>query len=277
MRPFLLLVLFCPVASLAAQASGTLALGTGTVRYGGGTSASLGTLSPSLEWVSPSASAFIAGTAALLPHSVWAFEGNTSLAVSSGPIGRRWRINGDLFSSATSVMGGDRTGALTLVGELARRGAGWGFALGGGPAAGWLAGAPGIAGPRVRLRAWQDWTNIRLTGSVESTQLIGAWYTDFTAGAAWHTGPLDLTFTAVARASHGWGSSAGGNVVADLYLAPRASLEVAGGAALEDPLEGFPRTGFVSASLRVFFQPRPRPAGVSKALAQAGSDGVVRV
>ena len=277
MRASLLLVLALPVAGARGQASGTLALGTGTVRYGGGTSASLGTLSPSLEWASPALSVFASGTAALLPHSVWAFEGNTSFTYTSGAIAERWRINGELASAASSVTGGDRTGALTLVAELSRRGAGWGFALGGGPSAGWLTGVAGAAGPHLRIRAWQNWTDVHLTGSVEATRLLGAWYSDFTAGVSTHRGPLDLTVTAVVRASRGWGSAAGGSVAANLFLGPLVGLEVAGGSVLADPLQGFPRTGFISAGVRIFLPRRPRPGSMSHALARAGSNGIVRV
>lgn len=277
MRTSLLLILLFPAAGAAAQASGTLAVGTGTVRFGGGTSASLGTLSPSVEWVSPSLSLFASGTAALLPQSVWAVEGNTSLLWTSGPIGPRWRINGELSTSATSVTGGDRTGAMTLLGELSRRGAGGGVAFGGGPVAGWLTGVAGAAGPHLRLRVWRDWTDVRFTGSIESTRLLGAWYSDFTAGTEWHRGPLTMTLTAVARSSPGWGSAGGGSVTADLFLSPRVGLEVAGGAALEDPLQGFPRTGFVSAAVRVFLPPRLRTGAMSRAMATVGADGVVTV
>lgn len=273
----MLLVILCPIAGAAGQASGTLALGTGTVRYGGGTSTSLGTLSPSLLWVSPALSAFVSGTAALLPQSVWAYEGNTSVTYTSGPIAERWRINGELSATATSVSGGDRTGALTLVGEIARRGAGWGVAVGGGPAAGWITGVAGAAGPQVRLRLWQDWTSVRLTGRIESTRILGAWYSDFTAGAGLHAGPVDLTVSAVARASRGWGSAAGGSVAANVFLLPQVGLEIAGGSALADPLQGFPRTGFVTAGVRVYLPPRPRPSSMSRALAHAGRDGLVQV
>lgn len=276
MKPSLLLVLLCPFVGATAQAAGALALGAGTVRFGGGSASSLPTLSPSLSWVTPGLSAVLSGTAAKLPGAAWAYEGGGDVTLTSGPLGR-WRIGGELSSTASTVTGGERTGAVTFIGELARRGAGWGLGFGGGPSASWLSGAPGIAGPHLRLRAWRDGTDVRLTGSVESTRLIGSWYTDFTAGAAWHRGPLDLAITATARASAGWGSSAGGSVVADLYVTPSVGFEVAGGSALEDPLSSFPRAGFLSADIRIFVPARPRLGDVVRAIVHANAEGVVEV
>src|SRR4029077_228685 len=141
----------------------------------------------------------------------------------------------------------------------------------------WIAQAPGVASVRLRVRAWWERADLHLAGSIEPTRLLGSWYTDFTAGAALHRGALDVAAAIVARASRGWGSSAAGSVVADLALSPRLGIEVAGGSALAELYQGFPRTGFGSVSVRVFFpvHSAERPfAEARAALAQRGGDGM---
>lgn len=262
-----------------AQASGGLAVGAGTVRYAGGTSAGLGTLSPSLQWVSPGASIGVSVLAALLPHSAWALVGSTDARVTSHPFAGRWRVGSELSSTATSVTGGDRTGAVDLLAEVSRREASWGIAAAAGPSAGWIRGTAGAAGPHLRLRGWWEALDLHLTGSLESTRLLGSWYSDFTTGATVHHGPLDLTLTAAGRASPGWGSAAAGSAVLELAISPRLGLEVAGGSVLGDPLQGFPRTGFVSAVVHLFFPGRFLAPGraMSRALTHPDASGRVEV
>jgi len=130
------------------------------------------------------------------------------------------------------------------------------------------------------VRAWWQNQDVRLTGSVEPTRFLGAWYTDVTLGAALHRGALDLGVATVARASRGWGSSAAGSVVADLTLSPRVGLEAAGGSALTDLYQGFPRTGFASISLRLFLVRRSTAGPISEAraaLAHPDADDIVTI
>jgi hypothetical protein len=268
------LLLFLMANGAAAQVSGAVAAGAGTVRYGGGTSASLATLSPSLIWSTPGTAGWVTGTAALLPNSAWAFQGNGDLTLTSGVIAGRWRLGGELTGGVTTVTGGDRTGALGALGEWSLRGAGWGVAAGAGTTAGWIAGTAGATALRLRMRAWWLRDDFRLTASVEPTRFLGAWFTDFTAGAMLHRGSLGVAATIMARASQGWGSAAAGSVVADLAVSPRVGIEVAGGSALADVYQGFPRTGFASAGVRVFFPTRSSSGPISEARAAlANRDG----
>lgn len=277
---FIALLLWLAAGGAAAQVSGVVAAGAGTVRYGGGTSAGLAMLTPAVSWVAPGTAAWAMGTAALLPNSDWALQGNGDFTLTSGVIAGRWRLGGELTGGVTTVTGGDRTGAMGALGEWSLRGAGWGLAAGGGATAGWIAGAAGVAAPRIRLRGWWQKADINFAGSIEPTRLLGAWYTDFTAGAAVHHGSVDLAATIIARASGGWGSSAAASVVADVTLSPRVGLEVAGGSALADLYQGFPRTGFATASVRVFLPARSTTGPISEAraaLAYRDADDIVTV
>jgi hypothetical protein len=274
------LLLWLAAGRAAAQVSGVVAAGAGTVRYGGGTSAGLAMLTPALSWVAPETAGWATGTAALLPNSDWALQGNGELTLASGVIAGRWRLGGDLTGGVTTVAGGDRTGALGALGEWSLRGPGWGLAAAGGATAGWIVGSPGVAAPRVRLRGWWQRADLSLIGSIEPTRLLGAWYTDFTAGAAVHRGSVDFAATIIARASRGWGSSAAASAVADLALSPRVGLEVSGGSALADLYQGFPRTGFATASVRIFLPARSSSGPISEAraaLAHRDADDVVTV
>ena len=276
----LTILLWLTSSGAAAQVSGVIAAGAGTLRYGGGSSAGLAMLSPSIYWVAPGTAGWGTGAAALLPGSGLALQGLGGLEVTSGPIAGRWRLGGDLTGGVTTVSGGDRTGAVGLLGEWSWRGPGWGVAAGGGTTAGWIAGAAGVAAARLRVRAWWLRDDMHFTGSVEPVRLLGAWYTDITAGATLHRGPLDLAVTAMARASRGWGSSAAGSVSADWALSPRVGLEVAGGSALADLFQGFPRTGFVSASVRLFLPARAGTGALTEAraaLAHRDGEGMVTV
>lgn len=281
MRRFatLLPVALLPAAA-AAQVWGTVAGGAGTVRFGGGTAAGLATLTPSLTWIAPDLTGWVSGTAALLPGGDWAWLGSASVAAVSRPLAAHWRVGGEVTAGGTSVSGGDRTASLGALGEVSWRGAGWGIAGAAGTTGGWLVGAPGAASLRTRVHAWWQSPLVRLDAQAEPTRFLGAWFTDFTTSAAFHAGPVDVTLTALARASRGWGSAAAANVVMDVAFSPSVGFQMAGGSVLADPYQGFPRAGFLSASVKLFLPPRPSPERLRKAtsaIAHPDAGGLVQV
>ena len=249
-----------PVATRA-QANGSLMLGGGTVRFAGGPSLAIVSLGPALQVVAPSRGLWLGGAIAALAGGDWYLQGHAALWAATAPLANRWRLATDL-----QVTGGTRgtatgTGAGQLVAEALWAAPRWGLAVGAGPSYGWIAGAAPVTALHGRLRGWwQRSTWLTPSASVEPTRLLGAWFTDLGAGLVARRGPLETRMWVSGRVSAVYGSKAAAQASLNLRLTPRVSFEASGGSLLPDPYQGFPRSGFVTAGVRLHVPARASPA-----------------
>src|SRR3989442_3655491 len=258
---FLPVLLNCLAPGTAgAQAQTSVGLGVGTVRFAGGTSLSVAAISPRLQFVSAASESSVSGSLGTLPHGAWFAHGRADLWGATAPLDDAWRLGGEGIWSGTTRSDDGRTAALHGIAEVLWVRPDWGVAVGAGPSAGWISGAPAVTALHTRARAWWSTGAASWAASLEPTHFLGAWFTDVNASVTVERGRLSATASSVLRASGAYGSSAAASAVVQLYMSPSAALEVGGGSNLRDPYQGFPRAGFVTAAIRFV---RPRRAAVS--------------
>ncbi|HJQ65480.1 MAG TPA: glycogen-binding domain-containing protein [Gemmatimonadales bacterium] len=237
-----------------AQTDASVGFGVGTVRYPGGSSLGIVSVGPVLQQTSAPHVLTLGGVIAALPHGDWYAQARSALWIASPTIGTRWRLAADVaLSGATGGDAGSASGSGLLVAEALWFTPDWGLALGGGPTSGWIAGALPVTSTHLRLRGWwQDMQGrLLVTGSVEPTRLLGAWFTDLGAGILTRRGSLEARLWASARVSAVYGSKGAALGSAEVRLSPRVSLEASGGNVLPDPYQGFPRSAFIMAGVRL--------------------------
>jgi hypothetical protein len=172
------------------------------------------------------------------------------------------RIGAEGNLGGTTRTGGRWTSAAHGLGELLWSGPKWGFGLGAGPSAGWIANQPSVVALHTRGRIWlrpggrAGATSWQL--SVEPTRFFGQWFTDVGTGVTVRTGPAVLSLSADTRLSRVYGSTAAGSAFLQLFLGLPVSLELGGGSYLREPYQGFPRGNFFSFGVRMG-SIRPRP------------------
>ena len=248
--------------TVGAQTQASVGLGVGTVRYAGGTTLSVAAISPSLQILSSTYTSSVNGALAALPHGAWFAQGRAELWAATAPLDDAWRLGGEGIWSGTTRSDTGRTAALHGIAEVLWVKADWGVAVGAGPSAGWNSSdsiTPWVSALHTRARAWWSARGANWAASVEPTHFLGAWFTDLTASVTVARGRLSATASSILRASRAYGSSAAASALVQLAVSPSASLELGGGSNLRDPYQGFPRAGFVTASVRLL-RPRRAPA-----------------
>src|SRR5438445_1757374 len=241
--------------TVGAQTQASVGLGVGTVRYAGGTTLSVAALSPSLQMLSSAYESSVSGALAALPHGAWFAQGRVNVWAATAPLDDAWRLGGEGIWSGTTRSDDGRTAALHGIAEVLWVRSDRGVAVGAGPSAGWISGSDWVTALHTRARAWWSARGASWAASVEPTHFLGAWFTDVTASLTVDRGRLSATAASIVRASRTYGSSAAASALLQLSVSPSAALEVGGGSNLRDPYQGFPRAGFLTASIR-FVRPR---------------------
>lgn len=245
----------CPPAAMG-QTDASIGVGVGTVRFPGGSNLGVVSIGPALQRTAPGQSITLGSALSLLPQNEWSAQARAAYWAATPSFDGRWRLAADIaLAGTTGGNGSGSSGTGLLIGEVLWIAPNWGIALGGGPTSGWITGALPATAAHGRLRGWwQDRLGRALiSGSIEPTRLLGAWYTDASAGFEAHRGPVVARLWTTARVSAAYGSKAAGLASAELRLSPTVTLEASGGNVLPDPYQGFPRTAFVSAGVRIHF------------------------
>jgi len=246
-----------------AQVRASIGVGVGSVRTENGTGFSSASMSPAVRYSTPGFVTQASGYVASLPSGVWAGHGRLSLWGTTPRVLGRVRVGVEGIATGTTRTGGDWTAAAHGIGELLWSGRRWGFGLGAGPSAGYIANEPSVVALHTRARAWwrpaggMDWAL-----SVEPTRFFGAWFTDVSAGVSLQRGPALLSLGTEARLSAAYGSTGAGSAFLQLFTGPSVSFLLGGGNYLREPYQGFPRGAFFTLGVRVG---STRPARVAAA------------
>jgi hypothetical protein len=238
------------------QTDASIGVGVGTVRFPGGSNLGVVSIGPALQRTAPGQSITLGSALSLLPQNEWSAQARAAYWAATPSFDGRWRLAADIaLAGTTGGNGSGSSGTGLLIGEVLWIAPNWGIALGGGPTSGWITGALPATAAHGRLRGWwQDRLGRALiSGSIEPIRLLGAWYTDASAGFEAHRGPVVARLWTTARVSAAYGSKAAGLASAELRLSQTVTLEASGGNVLPDPYQGFPRTAFVSAGVRIHF------------------------
>jgi len=237
---------------LLAQTQASVGLGIGTVRDPRGSSWSVASLSPALQYAAPTLTLNASGLLAALPHGDWFLQGHADGWATTAPLADGVRLGLEAGWSGSTRTGGAETAAPYAVGEVLWAAPTWGFGLGAGPSAGWSNnGTPWVTALHARARTWWRSGRVDWSASVEPTRFLGAWFTDVNAGATLHRGSLTASLWTVRRVSSFYGSKGTVGGFLQVVVTPAAALELAAGGALPDPYQGFPRTQFFSAVIRL--------------------------
>ena len=262
-----LITALAAIRAVSAQTDASVGVGLGTVRYPNGSSLGIASLSPALEHSAPGRFLTLGGVVSALLQGEWYAQARGTYWVASPALFDGWRLATDVaLGGTTSGVGTGASGTGQLIGELLQVAPRWGVALGGGPTSGWITGAQPVTATHIRLRAWwQDLPRrLFLSSSVEPTRLLGAWFTDVGAGVQAHLGRFDTRLWVSGRLSAAYGSKGAALGSVDAALSSRVSFEASGGSVLPDPYQGFPRSAFVTADLRVHFgKKRSLPGSVA--------------
>lgn len=257
MRPAALLAcaaigVFRPQPALA-QTDASVAVGSGTVRFPDGSRLGLLSVAPALRLLSPYRQVTAGATLARLSRGGWYGQGHVAMWAATHPLAARWQLAADVDLGGTALEGPTATGAGHLTAEALWAAPRWGVAAGVGGASGWGSGMAAITAPHARLRAWwQSFAGrVAVTGDIEPTRFLGAWYADVDAGLVVRRDRLDLHLWTSTRLSTAYGSKLGALASATWRLSPVLALEASGGSVLSDPYQGLPRSGFVAAGVRL--------------------------
>ncbi|OLD43828.1 MAG: hypothetical protein AUI55_00340 [Gemmatimonadetes bacterium 13_1_40CM_2_70_7] len=272
MSPVLLIIL--------AQTQASVGLGVGTVRDANGSRWSVASLSPALQYAAPTLTLNASGLLAALPQGDWFLQGHADGWTTTAPLADGVRLGLEAGWSGSTRTGGVETAAPYAVGEVLWAAPTWGFGLGAGPSAGWINnGTPWVTALRARARTWWHSGQVDWSANVEPTRFLGAWFTDANAGATLRRGSLTASLWAVRRISSFYGSKGTVGGFLQVFLTPTTALEVAAGGVLPDPYQGFPRTRFFSAGIRLARPPlaaRADPPLAALVPERRGDSSVVR-
>jgi len=267
-RPAAILLAATIAAPVNGQTRASLGIGIGSVRYArdatdtvgtgtaGGRAFSTAAFSPTLQYASPTLTVDVSGSFASLPEGVWSSQGRGGLWAQTRPFAGGWRVGGEAIVTGTTSPGGGRTAAAQGMGELSWSALRWGFGVGAGPSAGWIANTTPVAALHMRARAWWRPAASRGTSewqaSAEPTRLPDGWFTDLGAGGTVERGPLVASLWAAARLQGApSASAAAGSAFLQVFVFPRASLELGGGSYLRDPYQGLPQAGYITVGVRL--------------------------
>jgi hypothetical protein len=247
---------------VGAQTGVSVGFGVGTVRLAGGTSFGIASLGPTLRLVAPGRELSLGGTFGALPQGDWYTQGRADFWASTPALASRWRLAIDLGLSGATQGAGSGSGAGLLVAEALWVGPRWGMGLGAGPASGWISHGTPVTAFHARLRGWWQGPAARLalSASIAPTRFLGAWFTDVDAGLVARRDRLEARVSATGRLSETYGSKSAAIASVEWRWSPRVSLEASGGTVLPDPYQGFPRTGFITAGIRLHLSIHPTTA-----------------
>ncbi len=232
-----------------------------------GSNFSSASLSPAVRYATPAFVLAASGFVASLPAGVWARHGRLTFRGATPRVVGRLRLGAEGILTGTAWSGGGWTSAAHGLGELFWSAPKWGFGLGAGPSAGWIAHEPSVVALHTRARAW--WRPGGRAGgtewqfSIEPTRFFGAWFTDVSGSVTLARGPAVLSFSTDARVSSVYGSTGAGSAFLQLFVGPAVSVELGGGSYLREPYQGFPRGGFVTFGVRIG-STRPGRAAAAK-------------
>jgi hypothetical protein len=249
--------------ALAARASGQSTVsaqaGLGTVRFAGGSTTGVLSLSPDFSYAAQRLQLSLGATLAAVPQSSGYGQLRFGAWLTSKPISGAWRLAVDAELTGTTLGGGGTSGFGSITGEAVYSAARWGIALGAGPASGWISDTGTDSRPvtalHTRLRWW--WSDAvsatTLTGGIEPTRLLGAWFTDINGAVSKRRGRFAAQITATGRISSAYVSRAAALLSLECRLSPSWSVNAVGGNVLPDPYQGFPASGvlFVGARLQL--------------------------
>jgi hypothetical protein len=261
MRALILLVSAATILTrpnpACAQSGASLAVGSGTVRFPDGTSLGLISISPAYQVLGPYRQVEAGVTVARLSQDNWYGQGRVGFWAATHPLVARWQLGADLDLNGTALQGIAGTGAGHVTLEALWGGPRWGVAAGPGGATGWV---PGTTAPHARLRGWWQSRSgtVGLSGDIEPTRFLGAWYTDVDAGLVLRGPRFDISIWTSGRLSSVYASKLAALASVEWRLSPFLSVEAGGGSVLPDPYQGFPRSSFINAGLRIRLQHRPR-------------------
>jgi hypothetical protein len=243
---------------IGAQSDASVGFGLGTVRYAGGTNLGIVSLGPAFRLSAPGRELSLGGTLSALQRGDWYAQGRAAFWGSTPALASRWRLAFDLGLSSATQGAGTSTGAGLLITEALWVAPKWGVGIGAGPASGWITHVAPITAFHSRLRWWWQSPTAPLAVSAElsPTRFPRDWFTDVDVRVSTRRGRVEAIVSASARVSGVYGSKAAGLAAAEWRLSPRVSIEAAGGSVLPDPYQGFPRSGFVAAGVRLRFPTR---------------------
>lgn len=239
--------------SVLAQTNASVALGSGTVRFPDGSRLGLLSLAPALQLLSPYRQATAGATLARLSRGGWYGQGHVAMWAATHPLAARWQLAADFDVGGTALQGPAATGAGHLTAEALWAAPRWGVAAGAGGASGWGSGMAAITAPHARFRAWWQSPagNVAVSGDIEPTRFLGAWYSDVDAGLVVRRDRLDLHLWTSARLSAAYGSKLSALASVTWRLSPVLALEASGGSVLSDPYQGLPRSAFAAGGVRL--------------------------
>jgi hypothetical protein len=257
-----------------AQTQASLGVGVGTVRYAGTASFSAATFSPAAQMLSPSFYVGASGALSMLKDGVWAGQGRAdfwaAVTRSRGREGRGPQVAVSLGAAASSRSDGVGAGGGYAIGEVMLTVGRIGVAVGAGPVGGVIQDSLPVTAARLRARAWSQAGATQLWLTVEPTRFRRVWYSDLTAGATVDPagGRIVGSVWVSARINPAYGSKGAASAALQYFVSPTVAVEAAGGSYLNDPFQGLPQAGFLTAGVRVYKAPRsltppartPRPA-----------------
>ncbi|MGH7612500.1 MAG: glycogen-binding domain-containing protein [Gemmatimonadales bacterium] len=252
---------------VSAQTDASVGFGLGTVRYSGATSFGIASLGPVLRLLAPGREMSLGGTLTALPRGDWYTQGRAALWASTPVFDNRSRLAIDLGLSGATQGAGTGTGAGLLVAEALWVAPTWGVGIGAGPASGWITHDAPITAFYSRLRGWWQVpaAPLTLSAALAPTRFPRDWFTDLDVRVSARRGRLEAGLSTSVRVSGVYGSKAAALATAEWQLSPRVTFEAGGGSLLPDPYQGFPRSGFVAAGVRLHFPTRARIAPVKRA------------
>jgi hypothetical protein len=254
--------------SAVAQTDASLGFGLGTVRSAGGTSLGIVSLGPTLRLVAPGRELSLGGTLSALPRGDWYTQGRAAFWAATPALASRWRLAIDLGLSGATQGAGTGTGAGLLIAEALWVAPKWGVAIGAGPASGWITRDSPVTAFHARVRGWWQAPTapLALSAGLAPTRFPRDWFTDIDVRVSTRRDRLEASVSATARVSGVYGSKAAALATAEWRLSPNVSIEAGGGSVLPDPYQGFPRSGFLAAGVRLHYPTRgPRGARVQHA------------
>jgi hypothetical protein len=194
-----------------------------------------------------------AGLSSLQPNNAWTGQA-IALGGFSGEIVHpaRWEVG-------AAVSGFSETGAPTTTsGELNARvrfaAAMGGIALGGGTGLTARSGDDVTLG-RGTVEGWWSIGNERLLAGATRTRAGPSSYTDL--GIGWRHEAKGASLEASTGIRSATGNGGWQSAFAELWMAPRIALALGAGNALPDVVRGTPSTRYLSAALRIAWQPHP--------------------
>jgi hypothetical protein len=270
----LAMILIASPRLASGQTRVSLGAGVASVRTADGTEFGSLALSPSFQLQTPGVSVGLGATAAALADGATALQGATQLWIVSSPAGRI-RAALEVGGAGSTRSDAAWTAAAAAVAEVLWAASRWGFALGAGPSAGWIADALEVTAFHGRARGWWRPGRVTATLSIDPVHLLDTWYGDVGAGITLDAGPVVASVGGAARFRAASGPRAAGSAFFQVFPTPHVALEAGAGTYLPEPLQGFPRGSYVVAGVRLFAAARAPRAVVASVPPPRPPDSVI--